>query len=589
VDLNKRWLNLAMVVLGLSACSDTVTPDPENSVPTVSIVAPAEGTTVGEGASITFSGTATDAEDGELSAAITWTSDLDGEFGTGASVAATLSAGTHAITASVTDAGGLTASASISVILNPNTAPLVSITAPADGAVSTAGASIDFSGTATDAEDGDLGAAITWSDDVGGAFGVGASVSNTFAAGTYMVTATVTDAGGLVGADTITVTMSAVLEYDSDVAIPNGIVFLAYSTTLGAVGGDGNYTWAIVSGSLPAGLTLSSAGVISGTATTAGLSEFTVEITSDGETVTQPLELLMRSPGFAYVTNHGSNDVSVISLLTDEVVETIPVGGSPIGIAIAPEDRLIYVAGHTGDIVTVIDYENNNTTSSIAVGQTPDYVAVNTDGGIAYVVARKLFAIDVATDVLTDSVSFGTNPLDLAVSPDDAFVYVSDFSRGDVFVIDATDFSIPDTVSVGDGPAAIAITPDGAFAYVANRSSSDVSVIDLATNTVVGSPISVSSIPDDLAITPDGAFVYVTNRQTDRISVIEVATNTVTVPSIGVGDLPVGIGFTPDGAFAYVVNQSGTVSIIDVGTNTVIGSPIPVGTTPQSIVIRLIG
>ena len=61
-------------------------------------------------------------------------------------------------------------------------------------------------------------------------------------------------------------------------SLPAGSVDVAYSATLSAVGGVTPYTWTLASGSLPAGLTLSSAGAISGTPTTAGSSTFTVEV-----------------------------------------------------------------------------------------------------------------------------------------------------------------------------------------------------------------------------------------------------------------------------------------------------------------------
>ena len=38
----------------------------------------------------------------------------------------------------------------------------------------------------------------------------------------------------------------------------------------------------------------------------------------------------------AYVTNNGSNTVSVIDTATNTVVATIPIGGEPLGIAITP-------------------------------------------------------------------------------------------------------------------------------------------------------------------------------------------------------------------------------------------------------------
>jgi len=63
-------------------------------------------------------------------------------------------------------------------------------------------------------------------------------------------------------------------------SLPDGQVGVAYSQTLAATGGVTPYSWAVVSGSLPAGLSLnSSTGEISGTPTTAETANFTVEVT----------------------------------------------------------------------------------------------------------------------------------------------------------------------------------------------------------------------------------------------------------------------------------------------------------------------
>ncbi len=59
----------------------------------------------------------------------------------------------------------------------------------------------------------------------------------------------------------------------------------SYSATLSAAGGTPGYTWSIASGSLPAGLALSSAGVISGTPTASGTSTFTVAVKDSGSPV----------------------------------------------------------------------------------------------------------------------------------------------------------------------------------------------------------------------------------------------------------------------------------------------------------------
>ena len=54
-----------------------------------------------------------------------------------------------------------------------------------------------------------------------------------------------------------------------DEFVPPGTVSTPYSHQMSAYGGSGSYTWSIWSGSLPAGLSLSSSGLISGTPTTA--------------------------------------------------------------------------------------------------------------------------------------------------------------------------------------------------------------------------------------------------------------------------------------------------------------------------------
>jgi hypothetical protein len=74
-------------------------------------------------------------------------------------------------------------------------------------------------------------------------------------------------------------------------SLPAGTVGQAYSQTLSASGGSSGYTWTITSGSLPAGLALSSAGAISGTPSAAVSSNFTVKAVSSGSSATKGLSI----------------------------------------------------------------------------------------------------------------------------------------------------------------------------------------------------------------------------------------------------------------------------------------------------------
>ena len=96
-------------------------------------------------------------------------------------------------------------------------------------------------------------------------------------------------------------------------SLPNGQIGVAYSQTLAATGGATPYTWSVYSGSLPPGLTLgSSTGVISGTPTTSGTSNFTVRVTdSQGTPDTDDQALSITRPADLTITTTSLNDGQV--------------------------------------------------------------------------------------------------------------------------------------------------------------------------------------------------------------------------------------------------------------------------------------
>ena len=73
----------------------------------------------------------------------------------------------------------------------------------------------------------------------------------------------------------------------SSTSLPNGVVGAAYSSTLSLSGGTAPYSWTVVSGTLPAGLSLSTNGAISGTPAGTGVANFTVQVTDSSSPVQQ--------------------------------------------------------------------------------------------------------------------------------------------------------------------------------------------------------------------------------------------------------------------------------------------------------------
>jgi len=85
-----------------------------NSAPSVSVTSPVAGATFADLTTIAFAGSASDNQDGNLTASLQWT-DNGRAIGSGGSFSTVLTAGTHSIVARVTDSGGLQTSKSISI------------------------------------------------------------------------------------------------------------------------------------------------------------------------------------------------------------------------------------------------------------------------------------------------------------------------------------------------------------------------------------------------------------------------------------------------------------------------------------------
>ncbi len=93
------------------------------------------------------------------------------------------------------------------------------------------------------------------------------------------------------------------LEITSPSSLPSAEIGMAYTSTLVATGGTTPYTWSVLSGALPGGLKLSSAGVLSGTPTATGQFIFIAKITdATAQTATAPLQITVAAASLMITT-----------------------------------------------------------------------------------------------------------------------------------------------------------------------------------------------------------------------------------------------------------------------------------------------
>ncbi len=286
-------------------------------------------------------------------------------------------------------------------------------------------------------------------------------------------------------------------------------------------------------------------------------------------------------PVYAYITNQGTNNVSVIDTATNTVVTTVGVGGNPYGVAVNPAGTRAFVGNLSDGTVSVIDTANQSVLATLNVGTFPYGMAVNPAGTRLYVAneqSNNVTVLDAVTHQFVATVAVGSYPRGVVVNPSGTRVYVVNNGTANVSVIDSATQAVVATVAVGASPIGIAINPAGTRAYVTNGNSSSVSVIDTATDTVLGT-ISVGTAPTGIAVNAAGTRAYVARTAANAVSVIDLASNAV-VGSVAVGTSPLGIAINPSDSHVYVANiGSNNVSVIASASNTVV-STVAVGSTP---------
>jgi hypothetical protein len=209
---------------------------------------------------------------------LTWT--LTGEApawmtvtATGALSGTPMAPGASTVTVAVADESGQEATRSLPIIVRaPLAVAAISLPAATQGRVYAA----QLVATGGDG-------VFTWSLE-GGALPTGVALTTGGAltgtatdGGEFTFTAQVTDGAGRVATRSLSLTVARAPTIQTG-GIPAGDVGSSYAAQFQATGGTGAYTWSVIEGALPAGLTLSSSGAITGTPLAVGSSTFTVQV-----------------------------------------------------------------------------------------------------------------------------------------------------------------------------------------------------------------------------------------------------------------------------------------------------------------------
>ena len=289
------------------------------------------------------------------------------------------------------------------------------------------------------------------------------------------------------------------------------------------------------------------------------------------------------SSNFIFVTNQGSNSITVIDPKTNTALPTTiqiqPIAGGPDpkpqGLAILENQAgvILYVANSGDNSVSVINATNIQTgtfteVARLTTGIGPNPIEVALQGAKAYVLNNNAGGVGTISTIQTGSntlvaqtIQVGQNATSLAASPDGAVLYVTNRGDNSVTVVNVTSLAQTQITGVQD-PVAVAFDPNPAgqaaqirAAYVTNYANGTLTEIldDVKCNNGTNGqcftpnplPLPAGAHPSQIQVVPGiqgESHIFISDPVSSAVYTF-VPFNTPTVAKLIAGNVAAGMGF----------------------------------------------
>jgi YVTN family beta-propeller protein len=226
-----------------------------------------------------------------------------------------------------------------------------------------------------------------------------------------------------------------------------------------------------------------------------------------------------------------------------------------------------FVSNSGSNTLTVFDKKAMRVVDAIATSQGPGGIVLDQTRARAYVAAARDDAIEVI-DVFKREIinrlrlNFMDRPVELALSPDGRTLVSVNQASNTVSIIDAVSMTEVRKIQVGDGPASAVVDPAGLKVYVMNTRSSTISVVDL-TQRALAVTISVEAPPLRGAFNRRGSALYVISSESPNLLEIDPARLIVRKKIfIGMGAVSLAVDH-PTGQIYVGKKIGGDIAVID--------------------------
>ncbi len=338
-----------------------------------------------------------------------------------------------------------------------------------------------------------------------------------------------------------------------------------------------------------------------------------------------PMNMELSSDGrFLLVTTNGNGEqeVDIIDVASQQILQTVKIPKSWLGLAFAPDGKRFFVSGGDDNEILIFNfadgkaseagkialeskdfhalpYKQRSSARSAGKGETsfPAGIVISPDGKKLYAAENlnnKIAVVDLATNEVVNRINVGEYPYDCTISKDGKKLYVSNWGARNVGVIDTASNQVIGNIQTGDHPNDLELSRNGKILYVANANSNTVSVIDTAKmkeieaiSTVLHPKSPAGSTPNAVALSPDEKTLYVANADNNDVAIVDVSKRGASKIKgfIPTGWYPASVRASKNGKQIFVANGKGTAS----AANPNGPQPLPGKSRAESTKIEYIG
>ncbi|HWZ28208.1 MAG TPA: Ig-like domain-containing protein [Gemmatimonadales bacterium] len=265
------------------------------------------------------------------------------------------------------------------------------------------------------------------------------------------------------------------------------------------------------------------------------------------------------------------------------LLANVPVAAAPYFVRVSAAG-LAYVTSISDGIVHRITVSTGALADSIRFGVNAVQVAISAGGDTSYVTDRstgKIYALEWSGHHAIDSITTGTDLYALAIDHS-GNAYVGTGGGSAVYKYSLTSHAKLDSASVGPSTQ-IALGPGDSLLYVSSTVASDIVVVRTSDMLTVATFLpGAAGKPQQSVTSQDGSELYVAD-EFGNLRILSTMTG-LQVDSVVTGGGTFGVALSSDGATLYVGTTAGKIFVINRATRAV-KHVVLVGGTPRCLAV----